>query len=172
MRARGSQGLQSAFGNTFETAATVRGLRCCTRPASGTRIYPPAEDPWLKLGKVTMPPVELWEGCLIVEFGCGYGTPTAARRILGSVYAADIAPLMVRATRQRATEAGVENVVVEARDLLAEGCGRLMNRRASLSNILHIEDPVRLLHRSSWTSACWWRCGLGSPDLLPHNHWH
>lgn len=98
-----------------------------------------------------MPPVELWERFVDVEFGRGYGTffAAAARRTLGSVYAADIEPLMVRATRERATEAASKTSSWKRGIVLAEGCGRLLNGRASLSNILHIEDPVRLLRRSS-----------------------
>jgi SAM-dependent methyltransferase len=116
-----------------------------------------------------MPPIELWEGFFdpdsvlralgcdglpgdVVEFGCGYGTFTvaAAGRFVGNVYAADIDPLMMRATRERAREAGVKNVIVETRDFLAGGCGR-PHESASfviLFNILHIEDPVRLLREA------------------------
>jgi SAM-dependent methyltransferase len=116
-----------------------------------------------------MPPVELWEGFFdpdstleafgcgglpgdVVEFGCGYGTFTiaAARRVTGIVYASDIDPAMVGATIDRAAQAGVCNVVVEARDLISEGCGR---PDASVSfvmlfNILHIEDPLSLLREA------------------------
>jgi SAM-dependent methyltransferase len=122
-----------------------------------------------KVRESGMPPLDLWEGFFdpdgvlkalgcgdapgdVVEFGCGYGTFTiaAARRISGNVHAAEIEPLMVSATRKRATEAGVENVIVETRDFLAEGCGR-PNGSASfvmLFNILHVEDPVRLLREA------------------------
>ncbi len=116
-----------------------------------------------------MPPLELWEGFFdpagvlkalgcgdapgdVVEFGCGYGTFTiaAARRISGKIYAADIEPLMVSETRKRAAGAGVNNVIVETRDFLAEGCGR-PNGSASfvmLFNILHLDDPVKLLREA------------------------
>jgi SAM-dependent methyltransferase len=116
-----------------------------------------------------MPPLEVWEGFFdpdgvlkalgcgnsrgdIVEFGCGYGTFTvpAARRVSGVVYAVDIDPLMVSATLERATQAGVENVIVETRDFISEGCER-PNESASfvmLFNILHIEDPVSLLREA------------------------
>src|SRR5437870_127202 len=56
----------------------------------------------------------------VVEFGCGYGTFTipAAKIVQGTVHALDIDPAMVAATQKKAAEAGVQNVVVEARDFL------------------------------------------------------
>jgi len=116
-----------------------------------------------------MPPQELWgsffnpEGVLdaldcrelagdVMEFGCGYGTFTiaAAQRSAGMVYALDIDPLMVAATTDHATSAGVKNVVAERRDFIADGCGR---PDASISytmlfNILHLEEPVALLREA------------------------
>jgi SAM-dependent methyltransferase len=113
-----------------------------------------------------MPAAALWEsffdaggildalGCRhlrgdAVEFGCGYGTFTipAAQRVLGTVHALDIDPLMVAATAARAAQAGVTNVHVERRDFVAEGCGREPRTAgfALLFNILHIEEPVDLL---------------------------
>ena len=87
-----------------------------------------------------------------IEFGCGYGTFTivAAQRILGTVYALDIDPLMVTATAARVSQAGLKNVVVEQRDFVAQGCGRNAESAslALLFNILHIEDPVGLLRKA------------------------
>jgi SAM-dependent methyltransferase len=116
-----------------------------------------------------MPSLEVWEGFFepegilkvlgcgalpgdVVEFGCGYGTFTvsAARGIAGNVYASDIDPLMVRATRERAERAAIWNVRVEERDFVARGCGR-PDASASfvmLFNILHIEDPLCLLRET------------------------
>lgn len=113
-----------------------------------------------------MPAVEQWEsyfdaaGILdvladravsgdAIEFGCGYGTFTipTAQRVSGTVYALDIDPLMIAATATRVAQAGLKNIVVERRDFLSEGCGR-GSQSASLVllfNILHVEDPVRLL---------------------------
>jgi SAM-dependent methyltransferase len=113
-----------------------------------------------------MPPVEQWEsyfdvagileflGCQdlcgdAVEFGCGYGTFTIplARRILGTVFALDIDPLMVAATAARTLQVGLKNIVIEQRDFLAEGCGREAGSAnlVLLFNILHIEHPIPLL---------------------------
>jgi SAM-dependent methyltransferase len=113
-----------------------------------------------------MPPAEQWEsyfdaaGILeslccrqlsgdAVEFGCGYGTFTipAAQRIVGTLHAIDIDPLMVAATAARVSRMGLQNVSVEQRDFVAQGCGREPQTLslALLFNILHIEDPVGLL---------------------------
>jgi SAM-dependent methyltransferase len=113
-----------------------------------------------------MPPAEQWEsyfdaagilealGCSrvrgdAVEFGCGYGTFTipAAHRISGTVYALDIDPQMAAATAVRVTHRGLNNVIVEQRDFVTDGCGRAAGSMsyAMLFNILHIEDPVGLL---------------------------
>lgn len=85
----------------------------------------------------------------VVDYGCGYGlfTEAAARGTSGTVYALDIDPDMVEATRRRAARAGLSNVVAEERDFLAAGCGRpdQSTGYAMLFNILHIEAPVALL---------------------------
>lgn len=86
----------------------------------------------------------------VVEFGCGYGlfTVPAARLVSGTVYALDIDPRMVAATRTAA--AGLPNVVVQECDFLAGGCGRPAGTAgyAMLFNILHIEEPVGLLREA------------------------
>jgi len=113
-----------------------------------------------------MPAVDLWESFFdaaavvdalsggrvdgdVVEFGCGYGTFTipAATRTTGTVYAFDIDPRMVEATADRVAHEGVTNVALEQRDIVTDGCGRDTGSVsfAMLFNILHIEDPVRLL---------------------------
>jgi ubiquinone/menaquinone biosynthesis C-methylase UbiE len=116
-----------------------------------------------------MPPAEQWEGffepegiltalgCInlsgdVAEFGCGYGTFTiaAARQISGTVYTTDIDPLMVRATINRAAQAGVQNVDVKRCDFVSEGSGRpgASVSYVMLFNILHIEDPINLLREA------------------------
>jgi ubiquinone/menaquinone biosynthesis C-methylase UbiE len=87
-----------------------------------------------------------------VEFGCGYGTFTlpAARRVSGTVYALDIEHSMVVATRERATRAGLSNVVAEQRDFVVQGSGRPGHsvQYAMLFNILHLEQPLPLLREA------------------------
>lgn len=88
----------------------------------------------------------------VLEFGCGYGlfTEAAARLVGGTVYAIDIDPEMVDATRRRLREAGLRNVVVEQRDFVIDGSGRpdVSVDYAMLFNILHIEAPVALLREA------------------------
>lgn len=85
----------------------------------------------------------------VVEFGCGYGTFTipAAQMGTGRVFALDIELGMVAETAKKAAAAGLANVVAEKRDFVTAGCGRPDESAgyAMLFNILHIEDPVRLL---------------------------
>lgn len=88
----------------------------------------------------------------VLEFGCGYGhfTEAAAKRTRGIVYALDIDPEMIEATRQRLSGAGLSNVGIEQRDFLSDGCGRPDQSvdYAMLFNILHIEEPVALLREA------------------------
>lgn len=116
-----------------------------------------------------MPPREQWEtffdpaavlkalGCRrlrgdCIEFGCGYGTFTiaAAPRVSGTLYALDIDAAMVNATVARVTQASLDNVVVEQRDLCVNGCGRPDASACfvMLFNLLHIEEPMDLLREA------------------------
>jgi len=85
----------------------------------------------------------------VVEFGCGYGTFTvaAAGMTRGTVLALDIEPEMVEATALKARELGLQNVRVVLRDFVAEGTGLPDGSVAfaMLFNILHAENPMRLL---------------------------
>ena len=85
----------------------------------------------------------------VVEFGCGYGTFTipVARRISGTVTTFDIDEAMVERTRQRAAAAGAYNVLYFVRDVFADGFGGDVGSKEEclLFNILHCEEPVRLL---------------------------
>lgn len=85
----------------------------------------------------------------VAEFGCGYGTFTipAAKIIKGKIYAFDIEPDMIRATREEAQKQGLNNVQTVLRDFMAKGSG-LTNESADyamLFNILHLDKPVALL---------------------------
>ncbi len=88
----------------------------------------------------------------IVEFGCGYGTFTVAAAALtrGTVRAFDLDRAMVAATRARAKAAGLANVVVVERDLVAAGTGLpdASTGCALLFNILHAAEPVALLREA------------------------
>lgn len=83
------------------------------------------------------------------EFGCGSGTfaVPAAQRIRRRLHAFDIEPDMIAATRQLAERAGCGNVRLHLRDLAADGTGLPPEsvEYAMLFNILHAEDPQRLL---------------------------
>jgi SAM-dependent methyltransferase len=87
--------------------------------------------------------------CDVAEFGCGYGTFTlpTARAVIGRVFALDIDPDMVAVTARKARELGLSNVEARVRDFVADGAGVADTPvgYAMLFNILHIEDPVRLL---------------------------
>lgn len=85
----------------------------------------------------------------VIELGCGYGTFTVpvARRIAGTLRTFDLEQAMVTRTRQRVAEAGLTNVLIERRDVMSEGFGVPPESQdgALLFNILHGEEPVRLL---------------------------
>jgi ubiquinone/menaquinone biosynthesis C-methylase UbiE len=85
----------------------------------------------------------------IVDVGCGYGTFTipAARKNKGMIYALDIEEDMITAVQQKASEAGLRNVLAIQRDFLAEGTG-LPERSCEyvmLFNILHADEPLKIL---------------------------
>lgn len=85
----------------------------------------------------------------IVEFGCGYGTFTlpAARRAAGTVFALDIDPALMAVAQRRAVDAGLNNIRFLCRDFVADGTGLpdASVDYALLFNILHCDEPVRLL---------------------------
>lgn len=88
----------------------------------------------------------------VAEFGCGYGTFTfpAARRTSGEVFTLDIEPELVDLVRARAEREGLRNIRAEVRDLFRDGTGlgdRHMDH-AMIYNLLHVEDPVRLLEEA------------------------
>jgi len=88
-----------------------------------------------------------------VELGCGYGTFTipAARRIRGTLTTFDIEPVMVARTTERAAELGISNVHAMVRDVLLDGFGlpNTSQDACLLFNILHTDDPVRLLSEAA-----------------------
>ena len=88
-----------------------------------------------------------------VEFGCGYGTFSipAARIVKGAIYAIDIDPDMVALTREAADRQKFNNIQVILRDFIEKGSGFDDENAdyAMLFNILHLENPQRLL-REAW----------------------
>ena len=88
----------------------------------------------------------------VADFGCGYGTFTipAAKIIGGKVYAFDIEPEMIKAVEQKSKAFSIVNVNAILRDFLSEGSG--LNDESVdfvfLFNILHLENPERLLKES------------------------
>jgi SAM-dependent methyltransferase len=89
----------------------------------------------------------------VVELGCGYGTFTipAAKRISGTLTTLDIDEAMVERTRQRAVAAGAFNLVYLVRDVFVDGFGGQAGSKDAclLFNILHCEEPVRLLKEAA-----------------------
>jgi SAM-dependent methyltransferase len=123
----------------------------------------------MKLRESGMPAEDYWETLLdpemilarfplgsttgdVVELGCGYGTFTVplAQRIVGRVHAFDIDDAMLARTTTRAAVAGLTNISVAQRDVLALGYG-LEHESCDaglLFNILHGESPVELLRET------------------------
>jgi ubiquinone/menaquinone biosynthesis C-methylase UbiE len=100
----------------------------------------------------------------VVDFGCGYGTFTipAAKRVQGVVPAIDIEPLMLEQAEKKATLLKLTNIRFHLRDFVSDGTG-LADSRADyvmLFNILHAEDPKRLLHEAYRILASGGRTGV------------
>jgi|SRR5450755_1097275 SAM-dependent methyltransferase len=85
----------------------------------------------------------------VAELGCGYGTFTLplAQCIGGTVHTIDIDPVMVAATRERAAAVGLANIQAQVADVVSNGfgCPSASCDACLLFNILHCEDPVKLL---------------------------
>ena len=85
----------------------------------------------------------------VVDFGSGYGTFTipAAESISGKIYALDIEPSMIRSIEKKAKEHNLHNVVPILRDFITKGSGIGDSSIdfVMLFNILHLEEPTRLL---------------------------
>jgi|SRR3972149_8034413 len=88
----------------------------------------------------------------VVDMGSGYGTFAipAALRISGRVLAVDIDPQMVEVCQTKIKEAGLTNISCQQRDFVTYGIC-LPDESADfvmLFNILHAENPVRLLEEA------------------------
>jgi SAM-dependent methyltransferase len=88
----------------------------------------------------------------VTELGCGYGTFTlpVAQKISGTLRTFDIEKDMVARTQRRAAEAGLQNVVVERRDVIQSGFGVAPGSQDGclLFNILHCDEPIAMLHEA------------------------
>jgi len=88
-----------------------------------------------------------------VDFGCGYGTFAipAAKRIQGILHGFDIDPAMIKASERRAEQENVRNVQLYLRDFVTDGTGldAASVDYAMQFNILHAEDPSRLLREAN-----------------------
>ncbi|MDG6243786.1 MAG: class I SAM-dependent methyltransferase [Methanolobus sp.] len=88
----------------------------------------------------------------VADFGCGYGTFTipVAKMIAGKVYAIDIEQEMIEITTQKAKAENLNNVESVLLDFISEGSG-LEDESvdyAILANILHLEEPEKLLREA------------------------
>lgn len=85
----------------------------------------------------------------VVEIGCGYGSFTVrvAAVIKGYLIGFDIEQRMLDITQANIDEAGVSNVELQCRDVLAEGTGLKAGSvdRVMLFNILHFSERHQLL---------------------------
>ena len=84
-----------------------------------------------------------------VEFGSGYGTFTlqAAALVKGDIYALEIEEEMINVLQTRIEQNGINNIKILKRDFMTEGTGLKNNSidYAMVFNILHTEEPVKLL---------------------------
>ncbi len=83
----------------------------------------------------------------VAELGCGYGTFSipVARVIRGTLYTFDVDPAMLARTAERGE--GLR-IVARERDVMQEGFG-VSADAVLLFNILHCEEPVRLLRHAA-----------------------
>ncbi|WP_370575332.1 class I SAM-dependent methyltransferase [Methanomethylovorans sp.] len=123
----------------------------------------------MKIRESGMPDEDVWKGFFepdkilkelglndkvadAADFGCGYGTFTipAAKMITGKVYAIEIELEMIEITEQKAEAESLNNVEPVLRDFISEGSG-LEDESvdyAILANILHVEEPKKLLREA------------------------
>jgi ubiquinone/menaquinone biosynthesis C-methylase UbiE len=123
----------------------------------------------MNIRESNMPDSEMWESFFspsdilhemglkddchkVVDFGCGYGTFSipAAQITKGVVYAFDIDDGFIAECERKAKEAGLNAVICERRDFITNGVSLADNMidYAMLFNILHAENPVRILQEA------------------------
>jgi SAM-dependent methyltransferase len=113
-----------------------------------------------------------------VELGCGFGTFTlaAARRTRGIVTALDIDPAMIAAVNAKAKALGLSNIHAHEHDFVAHDLGVAPGSQshAMVYNLLHMEEPVRLLRKvrdalkaGGTVSVMHWRADMPTPRGPP-----
>jgi SAM-dependent methyltransferase len=114
----------------------------------------------------------------VAEVGCGYGTFTlpVAARIGGNLFTYDLEPDMVARTQQRAGAAGLGNIRVEQRDVLAAGFGLDAEScdAVLLFNLLHFPGAAALVRMAAGVLrpggrvlAIHWRSDVPTPRGPP-----
>jgi ubiquinone/menaquinone biosynthesis C-methylase UbiE len=110
----------------------------------------------------------------LVEIGCGYGTFTipAAKQINGKLFAFDFEPEMIETVKQKANYEGLNNIILEKRDILSSTTG-LPDASVDyvmLFNILHNEKPedflnesLRILKHGGKLGIIHWRSDIETP---------
>jgi len=113
----------------------------------------------------------------VVEVGCGYGSFTRPVAIMqkktgGRLIAYDIEQAMLDTTRQNLRDAGIDNVRLVLRDVLAQGSGLEDHSidRVLLFNILHfaerhllLEEAARILKPGGELDILHWRKDIKTP---------
>jgi len=84
----------------------------------------------------------------VVELGCGYGTFSIpiARAITGKLTTFDIETAMIDRTTERAAELPNGKIICQLRDVMEHGFGIAGVDAALVFNLLHCDEPERLLH--------------------------
>jgi SAM-dependent methyltransferase len=104
----------------------------------------------------------------VAELGCGYGTFSipVARQIGGTLFTYDVDAAMLARTEERA---GDLPIVCELRDVMEQGFGVVVDA-VLLFNILHCDEPVRLLRHAAKALrprgealVIHWRCDIDTP---------
>lgn len=89
---------------------------------------------------------------VVIDVGCGYGTFTmpTAQYIRGKVIGIDIDEEMISTCEKKAKRLGIANATFTTRDVFSEGFGVSPGSAdiILLFNILHCEEPVKLLNKS------------------------
>ena len=118
------------------------------------------------------------------DLGCGYGTFSipAAKRIQGTLHGFDIDPAMIEASKRFAEREDTRNVRLCLRDFVTDGTALDADSMdyVMLFNILHAEDPLRLLREakrilslSGRVAVIHWNYDPGTPrgppmSIRPH----